>query len=257
LKANITAASIHPIDRLWDLMAAVAPYPAGVIAIPRRVAGTSFFPGGSGLWDTSSDKPMPPLPVDGIMILGHDYDSERGYKKTFRGGEENLNGPTWRNLIGLLKRANISLDRCFFTNFFMGLRVGDSSTGPFPGLKDAAFVKRCQDFLIHQLGAQRPKLVLTLGTYVPGLIANMTPGLLPWSRARNFEKIDAVDQGVLTGVTFDQLPTVPPMTFVSLVHPCYRQLNAGMRKYKSDCGEAAELRMLADAMSCAGAIPET
>jgi hypothetical protein len=238
-------------------MGAVAPYPAGVIAIPQRVGGTSFFPGGSGLWDTSPDKPTPPLPVSGVMILGHDYDSERGYEKTFRGGEENLNGPTWRNLIALLKRASISLDSCFFTNFFMGLRVGDSSTGPFPGLRDAAFVGRCQDFLLYQLDAQRPKLVLTLGTYVPCLIANMTPGLSAWSRARNFEKIDAADEGVLTGVTFGELPAVPPMTFVALVHPCYRQLNARMRKYKSNCGEAAELRMLADAKSCAGAIPET
>lgn len=236
----------HPVDHLRVLMEAVSPYPPGVIPIPAAVAHTSFFPGGTGIWNTASGKPTPPMPTGGFMILGHDYDSEAGYQKTFLRGSENLDGPTWGNLLKLLRRVNISPKDCFFTNFFMGLRVGKVAMGIFPGRGDTEFVKRCRHFLSQQLEFQRPRLVVTLGAHVPHLIALMSSRLSPWNNAKTFRRIDCNDQSVLTEVSFNQDFTT---TFAALTHPCYRQLNVRTRQYRGEQGEAAELLMLADAIA--------
>ena len=243
---------IHPIESLRTSMNLVSPFPRGVVPIPQPVSGTSFFPGGTGIWNTTPGKPTPPMPIGGVMILGHDYHSEAGFQKTLARGIENLKGPTWGNLLKLLDRANIRREDCFFTNFFVGLRAGTRSTGKFPGLHDAAFVERCRSFLIQQISVQRPKLVITLGSYVPFLIAPLNPSLTPWLFAKTFIKIDHNDHSVLNEVTFPQIGIPLIVTFVALIHPCYRLRNVYIRRYKNAQGEAAESLMLADAMATSG-----
>lgn len=78
------------------------------------------------------------------MVLGHNFDSVRAYEATLRRGHEDLAGPTWRGLLSFLPRAEISPERCFFTNFFMGLKDDASSVGEFPGARDREFVDRCR-----------------------------------------------------------------------------------------------------------------
>ena len=245
---TVTPNDVHPVDHLRALLENVAPYPSGVVRIPAPVGGTSFFPGGMGIWNSPRSADLPPLPIGKVMVLGHDYHSETGYQRTLENEEENLKGPTWRHLLDLIELAKIQRTDCFFTNFFMGLRAGKSSTGRFPGNHDQEYVQMCLDFLIQQLRVQMPRLVLTLGKYVPALIAGLSDDLSPWKDAKSFKDIDQNDRCVLANVTFRQIPQVKPMTFVALVHPCYRARNVGIRRYKELRGEAAEIRMLADGM---------
>ena len=65
-------------SKLWK----VEPYPKGMKAIPQPIAGTAFFPGGTGIWkevgvrqSRSGRRP--------IMVLGHDFDSEVAYQRSF------------------------------------------------------------------------------------------------------------------------------------------------------------------------------
>src|SRR6476646_111821 len=123
----------HPARALWRSHHRVAPYPRGVLGGPEPVVFTSFFPGGYGLWNPSQSKTMPPFPFGGVMVVGHDYHSEEGYRASVLRGRESESQPTWRNLIELLTEASILPDDCFFTNAYMGLRRGSATTGVFPG----------------------------------------------------------------------------------------------------------------------------
>lgn len=62
----------HPVDRLFDRLRDISPYPDGVVPIPDPIEGTAFFPGGAGLWGTEPDTPLPPMPIGQVMIPGHD-----------------------------------------------------------------------------------------------------------------------------------------------------------------------------------------
>lgn len=157
----------HPVERLFALLDQVSPYPAGVIPLWARIGGTAFFPGGSGLWGAVAHQPLPPMPIGGVMVLGHNFDCETGFAYSLAHAGENLNGPTWRTLRGVLERAGIAMEACFFTNAYIGLKAGSKPTGKFPGVRDAAFVRRCQQFLLEQVRIQQPRLLLTLGKEVP------------------------------------------------------------------------------------------
>lgn len=166
----------HPVEDLFNALKTVEPYPDGVKPVPKMLSGTAFFPGGSGLWlgesgswNTPSDRPD--MPIGKVMILGHNFDSEGGYKYTeSMKGQHELESHTWWNLRPLLREVDIPLEDCFFTNAFMGLKEGEDNTGEFPGVNDLGFVQRCQSFLDKQIEVQKPRLILTLGSWVPSPI---------------------------------------------------------------------------------------
>ena len=72
---------IHPVHELCKLLPLLKPYPAGMAPVLTRIEGTAFFPGGWGLWDTSPNVPLPPMPVGGIMVVGQDYHTVSGYER--------------------------------------------------------------------------------------------------------------------------------------------------------------------------------
>ncbi len=90
-------------------------YPDSIKAVDCGINGVGFFPGAKGFWnfctdDSFSDKP--------IMILGHDFGSERDYERSVERGEENLNALTWRNLLILLDEYGLDKKKCFFYSIF-------------------------------------------------------------------------------------------------------------------------------------------
>jgi uracil-DNA glycosylase len=179
------------------------------------------------------------------MILGHDFHSEVGYHDSLRHGMESESQPTWQSLRGVLKRAEIPLEDCFFTNAYMGLRKGATTTGPFPGRLDRDFCQYCKDFLLKQISAQRPTLIITLGIYVPQFIASLSPQLGQWSIQRGLKHLDAVGP-VKRGVTFEGVPDFAT-TVVALSHPSMRGSNLRHRSYGKLKEDAAEIQMLRDA----------
>lgn len=204
----------------------------------------------------SIGKPWPPMPVGGVMILGRNFDSKASYEDSLRKSEVQLKGATWRYLVPLLDQASIPKDRCFFTNFYMGLIDGESAAGPFPGKGDADFVQRCQEFLREQFRVMQPKLVLILGKEFFNEFATFLPpqsqAKSVWMKAKPWQYLD---ENNATFISPAMLPNVAhPVVVVALVDPSRRPLNVGLRRYKNFVGEAAELAMLQDALTIVGTI---
>jgi hypothetical protein len=241
--------SVDPNEILWAEHAPPSGYPPGVIAVPERIPGLSFFPGGYGLWRPSLEDPAPPFPIAGIMILGHDFHSEKGYEASAARGYESPTQPTWLNLRALLEGVSIPMKDCFFTNIYMGLRVGAKTTGPFPGANDRIFSEHCSRFLRRQLQIQRPHLVITLGKYVPRFLARLSSDLRSWENASGFSQLDEVGP-LQRNVRFDDSPPVVPCV-AALTHPSLRNANVRWRAYRGAVGDAAERMLLRDAMNAA------
>lgn len=242
----------HPVRKLFAKLQSICPYPSGVIAVPEQIQGTSFFPGGTGLWFNETRK-LPDLPIGGVMVLGHDFHSVAGYEWSRENEAENLKTPTWRHLLPLLARTSIPLERCFFTNVYMGLRVGKATTGRFPGAASPDFVKRCQMFFLLQITTQQPTLILALGGYVPAFLAPLSAQLTPWGCFKSFRERDAHDAALIRGVSFG-CSGVQPCVVASLVHPSFRPSNVHRRSWGSFAGDAAEVALLQEAVKRAGVV---
>jgi hypothetical protein len=171
-------------NRLFETMNELVPldlYPSGVLPVPtNRIAGTAFFPGGSGLHQEHRDPGGVISPVGGVMILGHNFDSEAGFNESVARGKEKLTTGTWGPLLKLLAAAEIPFHQCFFTNAFMGLCQGDDSFD-YRGREHAEFRDAGCTFLIAQIETQLPRLILTLGRQVPPMLAELSPELSLWN----------------------------------------------------------------------------
>jgi uracil-DNA glycosylase len=238
----------HPAEILWRRQRDVAPYPAGVAAIGRMIPGTAFSPGGAGLWRPSYDHGLPPFPEGGVMVLGHNFDSVRGYERSLKAGQERLNGSTWRNVLRLMRDAGVREDGCYFTNVFVGLKEDKSSLGEFPGAADQGFVNRCVSFLATQLSMLRPTAVLTLGVYVPALLAKLSPTLARWHAAPNFAVLDHTGAALVPKVRFPHDPMLRPAV-AALTHPSYAHVNQRARTFAGDAGMAAEVALVPEVVS--------
>lgn len=246
---------MHPVESLWARHHPPGEYPDGVVPVPEPIAGLAFFPGGFGLWGTARERPLPPLPTGGVMVIGQDFHSEAGYWASQRAGGERLTLPTWRNLLKVLEAARLAPERCFFTNLYMGLRAGTATTGSFPGAIDPAFVKHCEAFLVEQLAAQQPALVLSLGIHVPPALGRLSSELEPWARGNGLRHLDTVGP-IRSGVTFRGIDGYRT-TAVALVHPSLRHASVRHRHYNGITGADAELAMLRDGMMFAGVAPRS
>jgi hypothetical protein len=171
---------LHPVEQLRGRIASVEPYPPGMVPVPAPLSGAGFFPGFAGLWGAASGTPLPPMPIGGVMVLGCDFYSEESYRRIQEAGAAWDGSATWRELPVLFRRVGLDPARCFFTNAYMGLRAGTQNVGPFPGARDAGFVERCRAFLGEQIAVQRPRLILTLGSQVPAVLAPLSLQLARW-----------------------------------------------------------------------------
>jgi uracil-DNA glycosylase len=239
----------HPVERLFELLSQFGDYPAGVVPTNGRIQGTAFFPGGSGLWATRAGQPLPPMPIGGVMVLGHNFDSEKGFADSRARGIEHINGPTWGTLRKLFNCAGIPMERCFFTNAFVGLKAGSDPNGAFPGAQDRDFVRRCQNFLLEQICMQQPQLILTLGVHAPQVLAPLSPELASvWKRSSTFRELDDRSAALVAPVHFHAVRY--PVAVAALTHPSKRWLNVGGRAYRDKAGDEAELELLKDALAC-------
>lgn len=234
------------VAKLLRLLEKVGPYPPGVVPVTQQIPGTSFFPGGYGLWSSDKDNiVVSPFPFRGIMVLGHDFGSVASHRASVDHGDE-LDCATWRNMRSFFEVAGVKLSECFFTNFYMGLREGSKNIGKFPGATAPDFVAGCRVFLSKQIAFQKPRVILTLGTWVPSLVATLSPNLSPWSKAKTFRAIDFAG-GLIPNCRFDGVPF--PIQVAALTHPSLRGSNINRRQFGSKTGNAAELALVKKALS--------
>ena len=249
---HVIREATHPVDWLVRQAERVAPYPAGTTAVPARIPGTAFFPGGSGLVKSGPDAPLPRFPVGGVMVIGQDFDTVDGYRRSCAEGAERLTSPTWRGLIELFGHAGVSVSDCFFTNAFAGLRVDGPPTGPFPGAVDTAFTDQCGRLLGAQIALQRPRLVITLGGKVPRMLATLAPAhLAAWQDVASVAELDARGAALVGPVVFDTAPETSAVV-VALTHPSFRHINVDARRYGTLSGDAAEVALLKRALANIG-----
>lgn len=243
---------IEEVAQLQSLLKTVEPYPAGTCPVPEMVLCTSFFPGGQGLWYESSQSAIPVFPTGGVMIVGQDYYTFKGYRDTLSHSQTGDIGPekdskTWLHLLSFLKSVEIPPQRCFFTNLFMGLRENGKPMGKFPGARDAGFVERCLDFFEMQVRVQQPKLILTLGNIVPRYIASRADKLSPWRSCHKWADFDksgpVVHQVIFQGVPEHQC------SVVALTHPSMRPINVGRRRYQDEQKNEAEIKMVKEGLA--------
>lgn len=243
----------HPVHVLFRDSEKVRPYPLGVVEVPEQIQGTSFFPGGTGLW-WGGARVIPALPVGKVMILGHDFHSVAGYEWSLKHVKENLDTTTWLHLRELLQRVPIRLEDCFFTNIFLGLREGAATTGRFPGANNPEFVDRCRKFFLQQVAVQQPRLVLALGAYVPQFLAPLSQQLeAVWTTTSSFSRRDKDKTSIRTKVIFQNV-NHRPCVVASIIHPCMRNSNVKHRHWheRNLHGDAAELALLQHAVNLAG-----
>ena len=242
-------------------------YPKGVEPVEKMIARNAFFPGGSGLWATPTDKEWqvlsdlqicrsffdidnpdmpPPMPIGKVMVLGQDFGSKCWHKKCLCEVDYDLSSCTWQNLLEYLHCVGLRPKDCFFTNAYMGLmekgRLNKMKVKEFNQFKQP-----CQLFLDKQIRRQKPCLILALGSYAIELIAELSPDdLAEWRPWPGFEKLNDKSSWI-DGVRFSGSGE-QSVTVVALVHPGWRNSNVWRRRYRGLKGEAAELEMLKDAL---------
>jgi len=179
------------------------------------------------------------------MVVGHNFDCEKGYNRSFEARTERSTSPTWGPLSKVILNAGIKLERCFFTNAYMGLKAGDKAQGKFPGSLDSAFVKRCSAFLLHQIREQRPNLVLVLGLEAVQIVASISQDLDMWRQVTSLEDIYRLDRQGRSPVVSAFFEGMDHNVKVALlVHPCNRHVNAKGRSFGSIKGPSAEVAIL-------------
>jgi hypothetical protein len=136
--------------------------PQGVQRVDEPIHGTAFFPGGHGLWrGLEPHGPLPErFPENAVMVVGHNFDSVRGYRLSLERGIELVKNPTWAKLREYLAFADQSLEQCFFTNALMGLQP-EKSRGPLKTTD--RFRSECRLFLGEQITIVHPIAIVALG----------------------------------------------------------------------------------------------
>lgn len=243
----MTNPACHPSLVLREHLSALQVYPPNTLPIDDVIAGTAFFPGGHGLWAEEGATTLSPWPENGVMIVGQDFDCEPSYRESAKRGEEILTAGTWRQLLLVLCQARIPNTRCFFTNFFMGVRKGNKNTGPHPDAGNQDYVNWCQGFLIDQIAAQRPHAILILGIIVPRRIASLSPDLAIWCRCNTFAQLDSASP-LVRAARFRLPDCMHTANVAVLTHPCFRPANVHRRTYAGFTGDEAEHRLIADAI---------
>jgi uracil-DNA glycosylase len=228
------------IEQLWrEMHAAVSPFPPGVAEVPQPIKGTAFFPGGLGLW-LHENASRGDFPTGQIMVVGQDFNSVKAYKEAVLAGTEVGSSATWRALQKLLCASDISFNRCFFTNLYMGLRKEGPETGKFPGAHDEPFVQRCMAFFVRQLEVVQPKLILTLGLEPIQVLAKH---LLHVTAPKSLTSCVDIYRSV-------SLPH-GRVTVVALTHPSFYHANVWRRRYGELTEAEAERAMIVDALKIA------
>lgn len=188
---DLGAHAPHPIDVFWSMLTDCDCYPDDVAPVPEQLPGTAAFAAGAGLWRPPGSTVLPDFPYGGLMVLGHNLDTESGYRKALDSGvshgDPSVPGhpmmSTWVGLYKLLDFAGVDRTEFFFTNVFVGLMTGDRNVGRFTRHATAEYHAWRREFLKLQVHTMRPKAVLVLGTHACDDVADIVHPL-PWPHGK-------------------------------------------------------------------------
>jgi hypothetical protein len=203
------------IALMRDRLKTIAPYPAGCVGLEGRpaMAGTDFFPGGDGFWNSSGVGDTRLLQTGGVLVLGSDFGDVAWYEKEMtkkQAAAKKLDGKTWNGLLAVINEAKIPEETLFCTNAWPCLREGNQAVkGGIPGQRDKEFTARCLDFLKLTIDQVRPRLVIMLGLAPTGFVANLAPDIFcAWVGGESWKSVDTMPSAVFEGIWF--VPIVHP-----------------------------------------------
>ena len=223
--------------------------PPEVAPMPAMLRGVCFFPGAAGVWGDAAAREYVPFPSEGAMIVGQDWGTVRGYNESAEWEWIEPAEATWDNLLTFLRETRLPPEKCFFTNFFPGLRKTEiQRTGEFPGARCERYAKLCGEFFLAQIAAAKPRLLVLLGVQIPYRVAALSEELKDWRDCKTMRALD--NAGALkTKIRFGE-HSVDAACW--LVHPSYRARNVNLRRYENRRGDAAEIALIKDAMRESG-----
>jgi hypothetical protein len=162
MEERLEETSVVVADLFKKMESTVTAYGPGAVKVHRRVDGTAFFPGGTGLWRGLEPQGAAPshFPRSPIMILGHNFDKVAGLEASCVRRVEVMGGATWLILLRYLETAKVDKLECFFTNVFVGLQPVKS---PGKVIAGEEYFEQCRAFLRQQIARVKPRLVATLG----------------------------------------------------------------------------------------------
>jgi len=209
----------------WQMRAKNIKPPEDTGVLPARggLPGPAFFPEGFGLQHPTPDAPWP-----NIMAVGHNFGCE-DYRDEINASGREDDKAAWRNFRGLLTDADVPIESCFMTNWFVGLQPGSKQVGEFLSRPDSRYERECSELLLEQIRTLNPHVILSLGLAVVGRAHRIMPSLRPWADARNWSVIDSSSIGAVAyGV---KVPGTDVMAnVVALLHPSFSPSNQRHRR---------------------------
>jgi uracil-DNA glycosylase len=234
---------IELITRWQQQATRIAP-PEDTGLLPARggLPGPAFFPEGLGLQSPTADAPWPKL-----MAIGHNFGSENYRNEIAPAGREE-DKTTWRNLRNLLRDADVPIDSCFMTNWFVGLQPGNKQVGDFLVRPCLRYEADCRELLLEQITTLKPKVILLLGLPVVVRVHEIMSALRPWAAAPNWSAVDNSSIGpVAYGIDVDG--TGVRVNVVALLHPSFSPPNQRYRKSGMFSVEKPEVEMVKGALN--------
>jgi uracil-DNA glycosylase len=216
---------ILELIRGWQIKAKSILPPEGTNIIASRggLPGAAFFPEGYGLQNPTADAMWPD-----IMAVGHNFGCE-DYRNEINAAGREDDKATWRNLSRLLADADVPVESCFMTNWFVGLQPGSKQVGEFLSHPDSRYERECSELLLEQIRALKPHVILLLGLPVVGRAHRIMPTLRPWANAPDWSVVDSSSLGSVTREV--EIPgTDVKATIVPLLHPSFSPSNQRHRR---------------------------
>jgi hypothetical protein len=146
------------LDTLSFLLAA-CPYPSGMVAIDRGIAGSGYYPGARGFSEGSD-------PRRGIMLLGRDFGLHSYYLRCSRIANADETMYTWRRTVDCVLQPLVGVG-VWAINYLIGARLSGQATGD---LRDSvsseewhAYEDFCWHFLCRAVLLQRPRRIVVYG----------------------------------------------------------------------------------------------
>jgi len=220
-----TRMNILEVIRGWQTIAKSIVPPQGTDILTARggLPGPAFFPEGLGLQNPTADALWPNL-----MAIGHNFGSEAYRNEIDAAGRED-DKATWRNLRRLLSNADLPIESCFMTNWFIGLQPGNKQVGEFLSRPAMRYERECGELLLEEMQTLKPKVILLLGLPVVGRAHRIMPSLRPWADAPDWNQVDSSSLGpVAYGVEI--LGTEVRANIVALLHPSFSPSNQRYRR---------------------------
>jgi len=132
-----------------------------------------FFPLGSGILTKKCKVEEAEIEDRGIMVLGNDFGTCEYLSTKCENKREREKNSTIKNI----KTIGLEIEKTFFTNFFLGLRITGKMIDKKISLED--YKSFCNKFFLTQLKMINPSIVICLGKPVRFVLCDAFERLFP------------------------------------------------------------------------------